>query len=58
VRLESLPWGTSCDPAIRRRPADGLADDADLGKLPVTVAVGRLHEHAVMRAIAGLHPAA
>ncbi len=39
------------DPAVVRRPAEELADDTDLGKLPVTVAVGRLPEHAVQCAL-------
>ncbi len=35
------------DPAVVRRAADELADDTDLGRLPVTVAVGRLPDEAV-----------
>jgi hypothetical protein len=39
-------------PAIRRVPACELHDDTDLGRLPVTVAVGPLPENLVRRALA------
>jgi hypothetical protein len=40
-------------PAIARRPAHEVKDDSDLGDLPVTVAVGRLPDEAVMQALRG-----
>lgn len=38
-------------PDIRRRPARDVADDSDLGDLPVTVAVGKLPEAAISTAL-------
>jgi ApbE superfamily uncharacterized protein (UPF0280 family) len=39
-------------PAIRRRPAEEVDDNTDLGRLPVTVEVGPLPEDAVAAALA------